>query len=485
MTVSLPDTPAARQLEWLLGRIVDPGGLTEAEVEAHLVPAFLDRVPADRLIAMMGDLHAGLAEHTVEAVHDSGPSSVVARVRAAAGGAFRVECLVEQAEPHRLAMARVDPMGAGAGARPVAWADVLARESEPARSSDLAPDLTADVDEQVATFRQELKLPGLAVAIVDRDHGIRYWRGLGTAHLDPWRPPTPQTVVRVGSITKTMTAIGIMQLVEAGKVDLDAPANDYLTSYQLSCAESGAEPITVRHLLTHTSGILPGANDIGADEGAPVPTLAEFFGPTLVAARPPGQAWAYSNDAFATAGQLIADVSGTPFPAYMAGHVFDPLGMTHTSYLPDDRASGDLYTGYVTEFDEVAPVAYRDIIVQGAGSVFSTTDDMARYVGALLNGGANATGRVLEARSLEEMWRVQKGPSPEGPMEMGLAFVLADHQGHPIVWHNGGWPGANSEMWLAPDDGWAVLAFTNTFTATGGSRLDQFAKTLLERIVSG
>jgi CubicO group peptidase (beta-lactamase class C family) len=169
----------------------------------------------------------------------------------------------------------------------------------------------------------------------------------------------------------------------------------------------------------------------------------------------------------------------------MAKNVFDRLGMAATSYVRDERITGDLYTGYVTEFDELALAPYRDIIVAGAGSVFSSVNDMARYVAALLNDGANAAGRVLGADAFRELYSPQPTAMPEGPMQMGLAFIVTAIDEHRVVWHNGGWPGANSEMWLAPDDGFGVLAFTNTFSASASGRMDQFAQSLLGLVLAG
>ena len=123
---------------------------------------------------------------------------------------------------------------------------------------------------------------------------------------------------------------------------------------------------------------------------------------------------------------------------------------------------------------------------RGAGSVFSTPADMAKYVEAICGGGANHRGRVLDEDVFAEMLRPQEVNLPEavGTMRMGLAFLVNEMKGHRTAWHNGGWPGATSELSVAVDDGTGVLLFANAFSMLGAAPLDQLSRALLELVVS-
>jgi len=308
---------------------------------------------------------------------------------------------------------------------------------------------------------------GLAVGIVHRGELV-YAKGLGWADYATRREVTPDTSFRIGSISKTFTAIGILQLWEQGLIDLDAPVNDYLQSYRFSHPDPSAPPITFRHIFTHRTGLgdirswrelLPGQPISIAAEKGKVPPLSEFYGEGLHAELHPGRKWSYDNHAYGTLGQIIEEVSGQPFGQYMIHHVFDPLGMDQTDYFLTERIT-DFATGYQVQGGPLEQVDYREIVIPGAGSIFSSVNQMARYVAALMNGGANEQGRVIQKETLAMMMERQWGLDDRLP-GMGMTFWLETAQGHRIVQHGGGWPGFISMMLVAPDDEVAVIAFTN------------------------
>ena len=308
---------------------------------------------------------------------------------------------------------------------------------------------------------------GLAVGIVHRGELV-YARGLGWADYATRRPVTPDTSFRIGSISKTFTAIGIMQLWEQGKIDIDAPVNDYLKSYRFGHPDPSAPPITIRHIFTHRTGLgdirswrelLPGQPISIAAEKGQIPPLNDFYSEGLNTELHPGRKWAYDNHAYGTLGQVIEDVSGQPFGQYMIHKVFEPLGMHRTDYFLTERVH-DFATGYQVQGGPLEQVEYKDIVVPGAGSIFSSVNQMARYVSALMNGGANEHGRIIQEETLAMMMERQWGLDDRLP-GMGMTFWLENVQGHRIAQHGGGWPGFISMMLVAPDDDLAVLAFTN------------------------
>ena len=182
---------------------------------------------------------------------------------------------------------------------------------------------------------------GLAVGVV-RDRSLEFFHGHGVADITSRAPVTEDTVFRVASITKTFTAVAVMQLWEQGIVDLDAPANDYLRAYRLIPARPSFRPATVRHLLTHTAGIpeVLHPSDLlkpifgeTVKVGQRMPSLAEYYRRGLRIEAEPGSRFAYTDHAFATLGQIVEDVSGQPFDRYLRESLFEPLGMTHTDLV--------------------------------------------------------------------------------------------------------------------------------------------------------
>jgi CubicO group peptidase (beta-lactamase class C family) len=323
---------------------------------------------------------------------------------------------------------------------------------------------------------------GLAAGVAGRG-GLEFFEGFGVADTARGTPITQDTVFRIGSISKTFTAIAVMQLRDRGLVDLDDPVSQHLRSYRLAPARRSFRPATIRHLLTHTGGIgeVRGLTDLfrptiglATERDHPAPSLAAYYRGGLRIEVEPGTKWAYANHGFATLGQLVEDVSGEPFASYMRGHIFGPLGMDSTDFARTDPIQDRLATGYALQKRGLKAVKDRDIAVQPAGSVFSTTADMARYAAALLGGD----GPILPPRMLAEMFRPHYQPDPRLP-GIGLSFLRGDVGGHRIVGHDGGWPGFVSTMMVAPDDGRAILAFTNAGSMTPGRVSDAVLREIL------
>jgi CubicO group peptidase (beta-lactamase class C family) len=309
---------------------------------------------------------------------------------------------------------------------------------------------------------------GLAVGVV-RNRSLEFFYGHGVADVASSAPVTEDTVFRVASITKTFTAIAVMQLWEQGLVDLDAPANHYLRAYRLIPANTRHRPATVRHLLTHTAGIgeeVPRSAMLRPDfgesvkVGRPVPTLAEYYRGGLRLDAEPGTRFRYGDHGFATLGQLVEDVSGKPFDRYLREHVFEPLGMADTDLVRTELVQSRLATGYTLRSNGVRAVTEHDWVTAGATSAYSTPRDMARYLAALLGGGANEHGSVLKPTTLATMFAAQYQPDPRIP-GIGLAFLRVDAGGHLVVEHQGILPGFDSQFFVAPDDGVGVMAFSN------------------------
>ena len=213
-----------------------------------------------------------------------------------------------------------------------------------------------DLKAMVAQVLDRWPCAGLAVAVISDDE-LAWFHGHGLADVAAKAPITEDSVFRIASITKTFTAIAVMQLWEQGLVDLDAPANDYLRTFRLVPAKSNLSPATIRHLLTHTAGVgywrrlsdllQPGigSGDRAGRSGAP--PLADYYRRGLPVEIEPGTKWAYTNHGFAALGQIVEDVSSQPLDRYLRDRIFDPLGMVHTDLIRSDRVRPQLATGYV------------------------------------------------------------------------------------------------------------------------------------------
>jgi len=338
-----------------------------------------------------------------------------------------------------------------------------------------------EVDELEMTARMEEILNrhaavGLAVGVV-HNGGLEFFHGHGVADIASKTPITEDTVFRIASITKTFTAIAVMQLCEQGRIDLDAPAGDYLRAYRLLPARASFRPATVRDLLTHTAGVpqMPhpgralmrlfagaGLTESGDtyDFGQPLPTLAEYYGGGLRLAAEPGTRFTYGNHGFGTLGQIVEDVSRQPLDRYFREHIFEPLGMADSDLLRSERLKARLATGYKLRSRGVTAVTDRQSVTPGASSIYSTPRDMARYLAALAGGGANEHGTVLEPATLATMFQPHYQTDPRVP-GIGLSFWRSYLGGHLAVEHQGVLPGFNSQIWVAPDDEVGVMAFTN------------------------
>ena len=329
---------------------------------------------------------------------------------------------------------------------------IVNRRSPSALTSD--PDY-AEIDAFVRGEIADSRIPGMALAIV-HDGAIVHVGGYGTTGNDG-RAVTAQTPFVIGSVSKSFTSLAVMQLVEARMVDLDAPARRYLPEFRIG-DDDASDRITVRHLLTHTSGISTAAGTAGL--AGPVTTLAAQVA-DLVSVRPtgaPGASFAYSNANYLVLGRLIEVVSGQSYADYLRTKVFVPLDMRHTTMSLEQAqrdglsAAHQLYFGYAIER---APFFRPDFAP--AGWIVSTAEDMGHYVIAQLNGAS-----IVSLGSLEAMHQGsvdQPGPAPQ---RYGFGWIVGPRNGVPsAVWHDGSSYDMHSMIELVPDRGWGVALLTN------------------------
>src|SRR5215470_3929411 len=242
-----------------------------------------------------------------------------------------------------------------------------------------AANVASVVDPLMAGWIDKRKGPGAVVVVVKRD-GVVFAKGYGFADIDARTPFTPDaTLVRPGSISKLFTGIAVMQLVDAGKLDLDRDVDSYI-DFTIPVPE-GSVPVTVRRLLTHRAGFEEHVKGLFSNSREPAPLGPWLARNLLRRLFPKGDVEAYSNYGVALAGYVVERVSGEPFAAYVQQYILDPLGMRHSTFqqpLPDDLAPL-MAKGYRGTSD-TPPLAFFEIVPAPAGGLSATGTDMGRFM---------------------------------------------------------------------------------------------------------
>jgi len=319
------------------------------------------------------------------------------------------------------------------------------------------------------------EIPGAVVSVVSGTKTV-FTRGYGRADVAADVPmDADRSLVRIASITKLFTATAVMQQVEAGRLDLDADVNTYLTDFRIP--RTYPAPITLRHLLNHTAGFEDRIIGTGARRASDVVPLGEYLAENMPARiRPPGVVPAYSNYGAALAGYVVTVVSGEPYDGYVRRHVLEPLGMAHsTASEPVPAAlAGDLARSYGDDgavpftFDQLAP----------DGSISATASDLARFMSAHLDRG----GRILRPATAAQMHRRSFAADPRiGGYAVG--FMDRTINGHRVLMHDGSWEGFGSALVLVPDCRLGLFVSLNS--ADGFEALGEIVNGFLDRFAPG
>ena len=313
--------------------------------------------------------------------------------------------------------------------------------------------------------QQEFRdIPGIAVGLV-YDQDLIYSKGFGYADLEQQRPVDAQTPFRIASITKTFTATAIIQLRDAGKLRLDDPVKNFLPWFNIQQRFPDEPAITVRQLLTHTSG-LPREADFPYWTDHQFPTREEIMA-TLGSQEtiyPPATRIKYSNLGLALAGEIVASVSGMDYGDYIQEHIFDPLGMTASTVHQDQTVQAQLVTPYShLQTDNSHKIEnYADTKgITPAANIASTVADLARYVSLQFRENDNGPQAVVKGSSLREMHRVQF-MDPDWESAWGLGWSVWQRNGQTVNGH-AGWVGGNrTQIMFIPRTRVGVIVLTNS-----------------------
>jgi CubicO group peptidase (beta-lactamase class C family) len=356
----------------------------------------------------------------------------------------------------------------------------------------MTSEFAKELDSKMPLLLQELSLPGIAIALIERCQ-VQAVRCYGFANKERQELLGEDHRFRLASISKPVSALGVMTLVERGLLDLDAPIDTYLTRWHLPTDGIDPEGITARGLLSHSAGLAAGGGT-GVNPSYPMPSLVDILSgkvtppldenqlayyeqvgleieevlrpPTIVAR--PGEQYVYSNSGYALLQLLIEDISGQSFCDYMQQFVLEPLGMRSSGFehpIPTDA--------FATPYDDEGnAIPIYHLVARAAGGMNSTIGDLARFTCAEMRGpaGEPAGRKVLTEDSIALMHTpIMYAESEMGfDFHTGLGHLICDIDGLTNVHHTGGFAGWRSVMSFNPASRDGFVALINS---SGGNPL--------------
>jgi CubicO group peptidase (beta-lactamase class C family) len=355
-----------------------------------------------------------------------------------------------------------------------------AQDAATSESPAVLPAQLQDFDAYVEGVRRQFDVPGIAVAIV-KDGKVVLERGYGVRELGKDVPVDAHTLFAIASNTKAFTSASLSMLADEGKLSLDDRVIDILPWFRMSDAYVTRE-MRIRDLLAHRSGLSLGAGDLlywpttdySTEEVArrlrDVPLTGNFRGQ-----------YAYDNILFGVAQLVVEKASGMSYERFLRTRIFQPLGMDETRFNSDALKPGDnVATGYAkADFKDLQPaprMTWRN--VSGAGGIYSSVDDLAKWVrvqlaGGVISGEGDSAKRLFSSKRQQEMWSVVTPIPISEPAVPELAaarpnfygygegWFLSDYRGEKLVWHTGGWPGMVSRITLVPSQKLGIIVLTS------------------------
>jgi D-alanyl-D-alanine carboxypeptidase len=419
----------------------------------------IDLVPRSAPIdsVAQGDVLVNVFKTSASEPYQREPTAVNVDVSRWAGQTVRLRLAVtDNRGPLRVGVdeIRFEPIGSSADAR-----IELPDTDEPSRALHLVLHRLTEPEALKAVSARAAKLAGegefAGAVLVAKDGHTLFGHAYGLADRKRGTPNTLRTRFRIGSMNKMFTAVAILQLVDAGKLELTAPLGKYLTDYP---NRDVATKVTIHQLLTHTGG----TGDIfGPDfdlHRTELRTLADYV--TLYGERGlefvPGSRWSYSNYGFILLGRVIEKVTGQSYYDYVQAHIYKPAGMTRSGSQPEDQAVPDRSIGYMKPPGATAWLPNTDTLPYrgtSAGGGYSTVEDLARFARALLS------HRLLSADSTKLLIT---GKVNARPAKYAYGFEDArDADGNGWVGHGGGAPGMNGDLRIYPKSGYVVAVLAN------------------------
>ncbi|WP_034850106.1 serine hydrolase [Clostridium hydrogeniformans] len=341
------------------------------------------------------------------------------------------------------------------------------------------------LDSVIERYMDLEAFPGVSVGVV-YNKKILYTKGFGVKNISTKEPITEHSLFHMASVSKTFVCIGIMQLAEKGKIDLDGALVDYLPYFKLD--DSRYKEITIRQLLSHTSG-MPDEEDYEWDKPQYDDEALERYVRSIEGKKlmwSPGEKFAYSNIAYEILGDVIAKVSGMSFEDYMKNNILSPLNMSESTFFKPETSKDLLTTphvigareGYVPVVSEIFPYnRYHG----PSSTLYSNLVELCNYAIANLNHGKFKDSIILKEDSYLEMW---KEHSETGWIKknsnVGLTWFLGEYKGYRFISHSGLDTGFMSILALVPEKGVAAIIMTNSDYIGTGELLNSTLNIVLE-----
>jgi CubicO group peptidase (beta-lactamase class C family) len=347
----------------------------------------------------------------------------------------------------------------------------------------------AAIDAYIQQQMQNNRIPGVALAITQNDQ-IVHLRGFGIA--DPsGRPMTTQTPMLIGSLSKSFTALAILQLVEAGQIDLDAPVQRYLSWFRVGPSPAslgsadGSSAITLRHLLNQVSGFSRLSGEKMTADGDTSDAALERQVRALSLEhldRPVGASFEYSNANYMVLGMVIQAVTGQSYEAYVQENIFKPLEMHYSFTSQGEAQQHGMSSGYQRWFGY--PVASGDLpyprgMVPG-GYLISSAEDLGHYMIAQMNQGHYRDVSILSPQGIEVFHAPAVAAAPEGYHKQpsgsyAMGWYVMEMNGIPVIAHDGDTPTFHADIILIPAGNWGIALMVNTNTVLLGDDIRNLA----------
>ena len=338
-------------------------------------------------------------------------------------------------------------------------------------SETVAPPIPAELAAFVESERRRADVVGVSIATIDRD-GVRAAGAFGYADLQRAEPVTADTRFRAASITKLFTTALVFQEIAADTLSLDDPVNAHLDKPARIRRKDGgpADDVTVRHLLTHTSGLAvswrgmeygPLVYKLVANESLRAPHSLDRVVAGQKILRAPGKRIVYANQGFNLLGYIVQRLNNRPFADLVRERIFDPLSM-HDSSLPVSASGVGVATPYGSLMSGGRNPATRVKVYAGpAGALFVSAADLARFGQMILRGGELDGRRIVSEAILQEASKIHARNHAELDDGWGLGFAAREWRGRLLIWHSGGFSGVSTLIQLSPQDGVGVIVLTN------------------------
>ncbi len=360
----------------------------------------------------------------------------------------------------------------------------------PKKYEAVAERLTKFIEREV----REKNLPALSIALVD-DQTIVWARGFGFADPKAKTPATADTIYRVGSVSKLFTDLAVMQLVERGVLDLDAPITKYLPDFKPG--NPFDKPITLRQMMAHRSGLVrePPIGNYFDPTGPSLAKMVDSLNKTQLVYKPETKT-KYSNAAIATVGFVLEETQKQPFARYLWRTLLDPLGMKHSGFEPDPALTKNLAKAVMWTYPgREFPAPTFELGMAPAGSMYTNVLDLGHFLSVLFAGGKGPHGQIVKPETLEQMWTLQfvkmdarregqeKKEKEKEPQEgFGLGFYLSELDGHKSIGHGGAIYGFATQLQALPKEKLGVVVVASRDVANGVT--NHIAKVALQQMLA-